>query len=61
MKYSAAETTQQVAEIDATDARVRIQYLIDGLRATKPTRELALAITKLQEAFFWLDEVNRLS
>jgi len=46
---------------DPTDARVRIEQIVTDLRAMKPSREMALAITNLQQAFFWLDEVNRLS
>lgn len=46
---------------DATDIRVRIEQDIAALKAGKPTRESSLAVTKLQEAYFWLDEVNRLS
>lgn len=46
---------------DPTDVRVMIEKMVTDLQAMKSTREMSLAITKLEEAFFWLDEVNRLS
>ena len=49
------------AKIDPTDARMQIQSLVSALRMRNASRELSLAITNLQQAFFWLDEVNRLS
>lgn len=54
-------TTLVAVESDPTSMRCVIQEMIEDLRKSKPTRESSLAVTKLQEAFFWLDEVNRLS
>lgn len=58
---SGLDAPQSPAPRDATDIRVRIEEDIVALRAGKQTRESSLAITQLQVAHFWLDEVNRLS
>lgn len=51
-------------ERDATAVRCNIEACIAALRdedGKTKSREMSLAVTKLQEAFFWLDEHNRLS
>lgn len=52
---------QQTSTIDLETAdrigvRVALQAMITNLRRERSSRECALAITKLQEALFWLVE-----
>lgn len=41
---------------DQTACRVVLQEMVKGLRSGKQSREVSLAITKLQEAEMWLME-----
>lgn len=46
-------------DLDTTDVigiRVAVDAMIGNLRKQRTSREIALAITKLQEAKFWLIE-----
>jgi hypothetical protein len=49
---------QQQVEINGENATFIITRLLEELRKERNSREKALAITKLQEALFWLREVE---
>lgn len=44
---------------DASQCRCAIEAMVGALNGGPKSREISLAITKLQEAFMWLDEHNR--
>jgi hypothetical protein len=49
---------------DPTAIKIHVQSCISSLRdedGRSKTRELSLAVTKLQEAVMWIDEHQRLS
>lgn len=47
---------------DVSVARVVLEHMVTELRAVQPgSRELSLAITKIQEAYLWLGEHVRSS
>lgn len=52
-------TKQLEVTNDPTDCKVIIREMVKRLREGKPTREMAVAITKLQEAEMWLNEHQR--
>lgn len=59
----AAQNSIELTE-DPTIIKIHIQFCITNLRTkdgNTKSRELSLAVTKLQEATFWIDEHLRLS
>lgn len=45
---------------DVSVARMVLEHMVTELRTAPPSRELSLAITKLQEAYLWLGEHIRM-
>lgn len=50
----------EVSNFDAVECLAKIDYLIDKIKhiKTSDSRELSLAVTKLQEAQLWLTQIS---
>lgn len=59
------QTTEHVVEgfetTDTTIIKIHVQEMVKNLRNCAKTRELAVAITKLQEGIMWIDEHQRVN